>query len=208
MQAMSASPFWPQTLVDLAQILSAIATAAAVIVSLHLARRRPVPELRGHAGLYLVIHQGTPRPWPELISVSATNIGSVDAVVTGMGWKVHHWRKKKRGAAVQDTNLVAHGMSNPRPPVRLAQGEEITFRLPTSGPDSWMRHVVEERGFFTDLLTSRKDLDRLRAVVYTSVGPGLRIKPSKDLLDRIWEAQANHLAAARRDAAKKSQPQG
>ena len=190
---MSSAPFWPQTLVDWAQILSAIATAAAVIVSLYFALRRPVPKLTGYAGLYLLLTPGAPQPWPEMVSIAATNVGSAEAVVTGVGWQVRSWRRRKWAAGVQDLSLPVHGFSNPRVPARLAQGEEITFRLPTTGASNWLE-MIEERGFFPELLRRRRHMERLRAVVYTSVGPGLRVKPSKDLLDRIWAAQERYLA--------------
>lgn len=40
--------FWPATLVDYAQIVSAVATAAAVVVSLWLAARHPKPKLHAY----------------------------------------------------------------------------------------------------------------------------------------------------------------
>lgn len=43
--------FWPTSLVDYAQIVSAIATAGAVIVSLWLASRNPKPRLRAYVRL-------------------------------------------------------------------------------------------------------------------------------------------------------------
>jgi hypothetical protein len=184
--------FCPQTLVDWAQVLSAIATTAAVIVSLHLARRRPVPELQGYAGIYFLVNPGLPRPWPEFINVSATNIGSVDAVITGLGWQLHHWRKSKRAYAVQNLRPVVHGLPNPKLPARITQGEELTFRMPITGPENWFK-MVEEHGLFSNRVLLRKDLDRLRAHVYTSVGPGLMITPAKETLDRIWTAQQTYL---------------
>lgn len=120
------------------------ATTAAVIVSLYLARRRPVPELSGYAGTYLLVTPGTPRPWPEMVSIAATNVGSASAVVTGVGWQVRTCRHSKWTAGVQDLSLPVHGFHNPKLPGRIAQGEELTFRLPTSGPSNWLQ-VIEER---------------------------------------------------------------
>lgn len=37
-------------------------------------------------------------------------------------------------------------------------------------------------------------MEQLRAVVYTSVGPGLNLKPAGQLLDRIWAAQEKFLS--------------
>jgi hypothetical protein len=189
---MNSAAFWPQTLVDWAQVLSAIATTAAVMVSLYLARRRPLPELSGYAGVYLLVTPGTPGPWPEKVSITATNVGSVPALVTGVGWLVRTWPRPKWAAGVQDLSLPVHGLQNPKVPARIAQGEEITFRLPTTGPSNWLQ-MIEEHGFFTEHLTSRRAMDRVRAVVYTSVGSGLRLRPTKEMLDAMWTAQQKFL---------------
>lgn len=192
--AASAPPFWPATLVDYAQVVSAIATAAAVIVSLYLATRRPVPELQGFAGIKTLV-SGPGAARPEFLHIRVTNVGQAPATVTTVGWRVPHWYRKKRLHAYQDVSTVpTSALRNPALPATLQHGEQLDFWLPLSGSLNWL-DGIERHGIFAEHLTTRKSLKRLRAVVYASVGDGTEIELDSNLLDSIWAAQEKYLAA-------------
>jgi len=193
----SPTPFWPQTLVDYAQILAAIATSAAVIVSLWIARRRPMPELRATADIFLLIHAGAQKPFPEYMMFHVTNIGQLEAAITNIGWRINKrwWQRKKKALwAIQDVTSVDRGMSNPTFPTKLTHGGEAKFSLPLQGHQNWLE-MIAENGFFKEAVTSRKQLERLRLVVFAPVGKNFYTKPSKQLLDRVWVEQQKFIAA-------------
>lgn len=190
--------FWPTTLVDWSQVFSAVGTVGAVIVALFLAHRKPTPQLSGTARVSIVIARNL-TPAPEFFDVRVTNVGNVDAIVTTLGWCRLGWIRPHRQQYYQDLPDDPI-LTNPRLPVRLRHGESTSFHLPLTGPARWTA-TTEERGFFPESVHKRADLDRVRVVVATTVGRGLRIRPGPDVLDRIWTAHELFLANQRRTAA-------
>lgn len=193
----SPTPFWPQTLVDYAQILAAIATSAAVIVTLWIATRRPMPLLRTHCEIYMIVGQTMKEPYPEFLQIQAVNIGPLEATISGVGWllKKRWWQRKKDALwAIQDLTFHHDLMANPNMPTLIKHGEEAKYSIPLQGNVNWLRNI-EERGFFKERVKTRKSLERLRTVVFVTVGKNFYGKPSKQALDRIWEAQEKHVAA-------------
>lgn len=185
------SNFWPQNLVDWAQVLGAIGTCGAVIVSLWLARPTP-PKLKGSAGIFMLIFGDGRKEHPEYLGVRAVNVSTREAVVTMLGWRMNHWRRRKQLHAYQDL-VHEQWLANPTLPARMQQGQEVQFCLPFFGRGNWIERI-EESGMFPDRVKKRADLEDLRAVVYTTVGKGCAIKPDKSALDRIWEAHRVALA--------------
>lgn len=188
--------FWPQTLVDYAQIVGALATAAAVIVSLFIALRKPKPLLSVRCDIKVIIWGGQPADVrPEYVCIQATNVGSMSAIITGAGWMLNSGIRKK-SFGIQDLSHQDHLMKNKLTPTTLAHGEEVNFYLPLQGHHHWLQSI-EERGFFSELVTSRKALDRLYVLVFSTVGGNHAAKPSKGLLDRVWKAQQKYNSTAK-----------
>jgi hypothetical protein len=60
------------------------------------------------------------------------------------------------------------------------------------GEDGWL-DVIATRGFFPEVLKTRRDLDTVRFVVYTTVGKNFEVAPEATLLDKIWREQERFL---------------
>ena len=111
--------FYPQTLVDYAQILGALATSAAVIVSLYLANKKP--KLRVTSDIRDLVWQGqaaTQRP--KYLVISAVNIGEFQAIITGVGWTTGRFTRKQLWAH-QDTSVGDYLVQNPKLPKQKVQ---------------------------------------------------------------------------------------
>jgi hypothetical protein len=180
--------FYPQTLVDYAQIVGAVATSAAVIVSLYIATKKPKPNLSVNCDVrHIVWQHQTPNNRPKYLVISAVNTGNIDATITGVGWKLQSLFGKKQWAH-QDTNVGDHIVRNPSLPHKVAHGETVQFFLPLQGQYNWTENL-EGNGMFIECITSRAAFDDLRAVVFTSVGDPILCKPTKSTLDMMWEHQ-------------------
>jgi hypothetical protein len=180
--------FYPQTLVDYAQIVGALATSAAVIVSLYIANKKPKPVLGVNCDVRHVVWQHQrPSDRPRYLVISAVNTGNTDAIITGVGWKLRSVFGKTQWAH-QDANVGDHIVRNPVLPHKVAHGETVQFFLPLQGQYNWTENL-EGNGMFIERITSRGAFDNLRAVVFTSVGDPILCKPSKSTLDMMWEHQ-------------------
>jgi hypothetical protein len=82
--------------VSIAQIVSAIATAAAVIISLWLVRRQTFSNIRinAHYG-YIMSDTNTSSPGEFLYLVRATNAGLRDVTIDNVIWSFGIFRKKR-----------------------------------------------------------------------------------------------------------------
>lgn len=183
---MTAVAFLPQTLVDYAQVLGAVATSAAVIVTLFIANKRP--KLKVTCDIRHLVWQGqSAEARPRYLVISAVNVGELQAVITGVGWTTGGILRKRLWAH-QDTNVFDGIASSPSLPHQLIHAETATFFLPLQAEHDWRKNF-NDRGMFTEVLTTRKSLDRLRAVVFTSVGKRFECRPSASALDMMWEYQ-------------------
>ncbi|WP_143742397.1 hypothetical protein [Roseateles chitinivorans] len=176
----------PKTLVDWAQILSAIGTCGAVIVSLWIATRRVKPDLRIDASCVLFIGVSEPGAEPEYFSVSASNVGIHPVMLTALGWQVRRrwWLGYRRQYAHQLFDRAVY-IGNPPLPHTLSPAQEARFYLPLQGIYDW-RHVIARSEYFREHFDSRRSLDRLRLAIGTSTGVICRAKPDAKVLDLIW----------------------
>ena len=180
--------FYPQTLVDFAQIVGDFATSAAVIVSLYIATKKPKPELSVNCDVrHIVWQHQRPTDRPKYLVISAVNTGNIEATITGVGWKLQSLLGKKRWAH-QDATVGDHIVSNPLLPYKIAHGETVQFFLPLQGQYNWTENL-EGNGMFIDCITTRSAFDNLRAVIFTSVGNPILCQPTKSTLDMMWEHQ-------------------
>lgn len=184
--------FYPQTLVDYAQILVALATSAAVIVSLYFANKKP--KLRVTCDVRSILWPGQDaRQRPRYLSISAVNIGEFQAVITGVGWTTGRFTCKQLWAH-QDTNVGDYLAQNPKLPHQIVHGETTQFLLPLQGEYSWLGYL-EKSGMFIERLRTRKSFNSLRVVVFTSVGKNFYCKPADTTLDLMWKHQQVCIAA-------------
>lgn len=192
-------PFWPETLVDWAQVLSAIGTLAAVLVSLYLAARKPRPELKGSA--YLAVLFGSPqwgeaeRPQKDVIRMQVTNVGSIDARITSVGWCIDMpWPGEKIWMVQLLENKL--GTESAAIPATISHGSEWWAHLTVEGKESWFE-TIRLNGFGGRELDRRGKLDWLKLVVSVSVGPAHMLPVDQRLADKIWEAHSEWLAGQR-----------
>jgi hypothetical protein len=188
--------FWPGTLVDWAQIASAIGTCGAVIVSLWLAQRRPGVEVSVSASMRVLVYGDGRDEMPEFLAISVVNKGLQNVVIQSVAWKVRRrfWWGFRRLAAHQFVETTSAQWPNPRLPLALAHGESATFSLAAFGPNDWFQ-TPRERGFFSDVLRTRRSLGRLRVIAHTSVGAACVGRPDEAFLDRLWEVMQEHRKA-------------
>jgi hypothetical protein len=178
--------FYPQTLVDYAQILGALATSAAVMVSLYLANNKP--KLRVTCDVRdLVLKGQTAIHRPKYLVISAVNIGEFQATITGIGWTTGRFTRKQLWAH-QDTSVGDYLVQNPKLPNQIGHGETAQFYLPLQGEYSWLGYL-DESGMFIERLRTRKLFNSLRAVVFTSVGKNFYCKPNAAALNLMWKHQ-------------------
>lgn len=178
--------FYPQTLVDYAQILGSLATSAAVVVSLYLANKKP--KLRVTCDVRdIVLQDSSLKQYSRYLVISAVNIGEFQAIVTGVGWTTGRYSRNQLWAH-QDTNVGDYLVQNPNLPNQIGHGETAQFFLPLQGKFSWLGYL-EKSGMFIERLRSRSSFNTLRVVVFTSVGKNFYCKPADTTLDLMWEHQ-------------------
>lgn len=187
---MADQPTWWKYIVDGAQIASAIGTCGAVIVSLWLANRKPRPDLRLTVGLRILLGGDLPGPpWPEFLCISVVNLGLPPATIEGFSWQPS---RRAKVAGYQKVDSPPH-TQNPRLPLTLQHGQSAMFFIEAGENDGWFK-MVEQNGFFDDILLSRGLLDGLRLHAFTSVGVVAKAQPAADVLDRLWAAMQAHKA--------------
>lgn len=190
--------FWPATLVDWAQIASAVGTCGAVIVSLWLAQRKPRLDVTVSASMRLLIFGDGRDDTPSFLTIAVVNKGPQPVVLQAVGWKVRRvigWGFIKT-AMHQFVETTSHFAPNPPLPTTLTQGHTATFYLAAFGEHDWFK-TARENGFFSDRLKTRRSLKRLRVVASTSVGVDCYGRPGSEFLDDLWKAMEAHRSRAR-----------
>jgi hypothetical protein len=181
-------------LVDWAQIASAVGTCGAVIVSLWLAQRKPQLDVGVSASMRLIVFRdGRDEPPPRFLTIDVVNKGPQPIVLHAVGWKVRRaigWGfiRIAMHQFVETTSPIA---PNPSLPITLAQGQKATFYLAAFGEYDWFNSARRD-GFFSDRLTTRRSLKRLRVVASTSVGVDCYGRPGSEFLDELWVAMGTH----------------
>ena len=196
----SAWDWLPRTLVDWAQIFSAIGTCGAVIVSLWLAWRQSqirivasVSKNVVEADLDELLFLGTG------LYIILTSTSPAPCFVTRLDWRVrrrwglgYHQGKEK-----QHTESKNDGFRNPKFPIQLAQGQPVRLRFMLFTEYGWATNISNGL-FYRDIFRMRADVDRLRLVVTTSSGKRFHVVPDSDVLDVVWRATEENVEAGGR----------
>ena len=158
---------------------SALATFAAVVVALYLARKGNRIELEVRAGLRKVAFLGgspqtvgVPENPPELVWIGVTNVGRRSANINLLYWKPLPWRKRSLAWYPRDRRYSS-GF-----PITLADGESANYAFEV--PDFFEKNQKLFRNEFLGLSGAIK-LRLLRVYVGTSTGDVFRCKPEKEL---------------------------
>lgn len=163
-----------------------LATLAAVLVSLVLARREGI-RIRVSAGHRLAVGFGEHPPWPQLLVITVRNVGSRRAIVEGVGWRRRPWRK------LHGYQVFAPTMGYPSPPAAIEPGDSRSFALPLSdGEMQWGEHFV--RDFVGRWPRIGVHLIRVQAWTPTGTRCSSFLEPS---LKEWLVEKANAVAAAR-----------
>lgn len=153
---------------------AALATLAAVVVALQLARRVEKVKLKVHVGLR-ELFMGDGSPAEDHFAVNVTNLGERPVIVNSVGWAVG--KGKHRRFAVQ---TVAARYSA-QCPIELAYGKEANFMVSFRVVPNWLKDFAT--GFVRDL--SDRNLKTLVALVQTSVGQTVEARLEDNLLEAL-----------------------
>jgi hypothetical protein len=152
--------------------VSALATLAAVLVSLYLARLSGRPRAKVSVGHRLIITPGVKGAHPEVIVFRLVNTGDRLIRVTTIGWRVGLF---KRRYAMQLFDPV---MSNVLP-IELAHGQEASWTVPTdNSEDPWRTSFSRKMMTPYFWLSCRT----LRCVFHTSVGEVFSSRPERGVI--------------------------
>ena len=157
--------------------LAGLATVAAVVAALYLAQRSEKVRLKAHAGLREII-LGDGSPAEEHLNISVTNLGERAIRINSVGWAIG--KRKKRRFCIQTVS----GPYTKQYPIELAHGESADFMVSFRATPNWTREFAH--GFVKDL--SDKSLTTLVALVHTSVGQTVEVRPEKELLHEFKNA--------------------
>lgn len=158
--------------------VAGIATFAAVLVSLYLARRGDRIRLKLFAGLRLVI-RGDGSPPEEHLNIGVTNLGDRSVTVNTVGWAVG--KRKQRRYCIQTVS----GPWTAKYPIELAHGKSANFMVSFIHTPTWLPEFANE--FLKSL--SDKEIDTLVVQAHTSVGQTIEAKPENDLIERLKKAR-------------------
>lgn len=165
--------------------LSAIATLAAVLVSLHLARKAGRPRAKVSVGHRIVVTPGESQKPPEVVVFKLVNTGDRTIRVTNIGWKVGLWRKRY---ALQ---LHDEKQSSPMP-VELSHGQEAQWTIPLDvREEPWLEYFANGM-LRPNLWLSCKTA---RAQFHTSVGEVFSVRPEPGLIKKLYETGKHGLKA-------------
>ncbi len=160
-----ATLFWTKV-AAIGQVAGAIATAAAVIVSLWIAFHGRKPRLKLTVGIRLIL--GGVDFELTVLMFNIANAGERPVHIDGIGWMTGWlwWGPlfHKRKAAIQMTGVPQLG--NNAPPFEIQRGAAVsTYALMDNILSNTRRHATEP--FFTrDWPLSRRKITRVRAYAY------------------------------------------
>lgn len=161
--------FW-LALGAIGQLLAAIATLAAVIVSLKIARQASQPRLRFSVTL---VESDEDDGEPE-IHFDLANVGALPSTIMAVGWEIGWIKKDLRLASLL---LPAEQLELP---IELEPGNAITFRA--SLPDFIEEVRIHPRIYFRDYLFGLRMARRIRAVAHTWSGESPRAPVDKAIV--------------------------
>lgn len=173
---MTADEVWKRA-VDIAQIVSAIATFATVVVATRLWAKQYRPRLRVTLAETWVASEVMARR--NYISVGVTNAGLTPLIVSGIQYRPHRWFKGRW--------FQVHDYRNPLSatlPLRMAPGETNQFFFP---PDVWLTNCVDMvyptymDSFWARVLWRRG----FRVEVLITTGETFVAKPTRAMIKKI-----------------------
>ena len=154
--------------------LAGIATLLAVVVALYLARRGEKLRLKVHAGVRDII-AGDGTPVEKHLCIGVTNLADRPVTITSVGWAVG--KRKDLRLCVQPVS----GRYTNDYPIELPHGKNANFMVSFQTMPNWPKDFVQ--GFVHDV--SDKNLKTLVALISTSVGQTIRVRPETGSLEML-----------------------
>lgn len=183
--------FWT-IIAAVGQVAGAVATFAAVVVSLCLATSARKPRVKLRVGERLIIGGGVDDQ--RVLMFSVANIGERNVHVRTLGWRTGRlrWGPEwlKRQAAVQLTNGAPHGTS---PPYELLPGAEISSHAEMENILTYCRERADSPFFTRDVPWFGRRRTAVRAFISTADGYVIHVQPERTLIDALVQAEKEAL---------------
>ncbi|GIK49592.1 MAG: hypothetical protein BroJett013_22890 [Alphaproteobacteria bacterium] len=126
--------FWTQ-FGAIGQAVGAIATAAAVVVSLWIVLSERRPRVKAQAGLRMIIGGGAPAF--DIITITVTNVGLRTVTVSSLGWRTGWTRHGPAWLryqwAMQNPEAPDDWIAQTRPPFEVAPGQDRAVHIRVDG---------------------------------------------------------------------------
>lgn len=181
---MEESLFWTK-MAAIGQAAGAVATFAAVVVSLWIAHSERRAHVRVTAGLRVLMS----RPAQDVISILVTNHGlrpvRVSAIVWRTGWLRYGPKWLTFQQAVQTFDAPISQMSSVQPPFDLGPGQDANLHLPTA---PFTEHPDLRLDFFNRRLPFR------RKPTPTKICVEVHLVAAKKSVARVEKSLAKFLA--------------
>ncbi len=177
-------PTWLDISNAIAAWFTAFGTVGAVILTLYLSLKSTRPKLKVEASVQHAIlcsSIGTSVSG-EYFHVRATNVGLLSCQIISIEWRISG---EKRFGALQVMSLGDEYVHSDPLPHRLEHGESARFYIKL---EDWLK-TRKDVPIAPTILNTRKALNRLRLVVFTSTGHSFSCQPPARLLDDLWESQ-------------------
>lgn len=161
--------------------LAALGTIAAVILSLHFARKSGKPQASVSVGHRIIVERGQKTDhYPEVIVFRIANTGDRTIRVTQLAWETGIFNFNNR-FAIQTFDPA---QSSPLP-IELSHGQEASWLVPMDMRERhWIDYFV--KGFLST--HPRTSIYSLRAVFHTSTGASFSVRPEKALRIKLLES--------------------
>lgn len=176
------------------QVAGAVATFAAVVVSLYLATSARKPRVKLRVGERLIIGGGVDDQ--RVLMFSVANLGERNVHVRTLGWRTGRlrWGPQwlKRQAAVQLTGGVLGGTD---PPYELLPGAEISSHAEMGNILSYCGERADRPFFTRDTPWLGRRRTTVRAFISTADGYVIHVRPERTLLDALVQAEKDALTA-------------
>jgi hypothetical protein len=154
--------------------VAGLATLAAVIVALRLAKQVEKVKLKVEVGLRELV-MGDGSPIQKHFAISVTNLGERAVTIHSASWAVG--KGKDRRFAIQTVAAVY----TTQYPVELTYGKAANFMVSFLVVPNWLKDFATD--FVRDL--SDRNLKTLVAQIHTSVGQTVEVKPESNLLEAL-----------------------
>lgn len=183
--------FW-SIVAAVGQVAGAIATFAAVAISLYLAVSARRPRLKVRVGERLIIGSGVDDR--RVLMFSVANVGERNVHIRTLGWRTGRlrWGPKwlARQAAVQLTGGVQGGID---PPYELQPGAEGSSHADMGNILNYCRERADRPFFTRDLPWFGRRGTGIRAFVSTADGFVIQVRPEKALIHALIQAEKDAL---------------